>query len=593
VYTNYPAKRDTAVIIPKGLKIKNVLKDVAKVAATSIGAIHQARRSFVHAEVANLNHIFTAVPGLLGPKFPMVIAAASLAKAEIMHYFRHLGQEPRRDVKKHFNADQMKARNISVLINDLNMLTSLVEENTGIIQLYYTEYLAKCDYNNISNLFQHYIHHFTDDRNPHIRRLCQSIPEDLQAVDIESMDVLHNFSAFRLNWERLSTYIALSNTIFKSNESNSVYKRMNDAYERSHYVDNLNYVVKKHFVLYELWWFQTYTMEAYHEALNHTLNPLCFFSILRVIELNIHADCPEEIHRLSDSASKYFDMLIAKLGKHIETTIKALWDFYFVLETKTKPIDAARRYEKAQQLKQQKSRTVSGTTNAASGNEHEQYPGVESEDWNKKSIGKLILIKRNIMNIFGDLRYVGKFRVFDREYDIEAAARQHLYMYFENRITEIILGSTTDIERPTIVLSNAIVGIRVMQVAFDYINSDTQHLLRTVLYQNFCDTSLPPPGASLAVSAKPSPQLIGKIGEWFVRLVAQASSTESGHMWVPYTNEFAYHKSASSVVEMYIKRDEMKALCTYIGPQGVRAINAMLLAIVSEKVGLSIIITEL
>ncbi len=576
------------MIIPKGLKVKNILKDIAKVAASSIGAIHQARRSYVHAEICNLNHLISAVPGLIAPKFPMILAAASMAKGEIMHYFRHLGQEPRRDVKKYFNADQYKSRNISVLIHDLHSLTRLVEDNCGIIQAYYAEYLARCDYNHVFSLITQYISNVSDDRNPNVKRLCHSLPDLLNSIDIENTNNC-DLRGYRLNWERLSTYISMSNSLFKASGSSALFKRMNESYDRSHFVDNLEICLKKYFVLHELWWFQSYVLDAYHEALNHTLNPISVFAIIRGVEMNLHPDCPEEISRLNESSSKYCDMLIAKLGKHIESTVRALWDICHSLELKTKPADAAKRFEKAQHLKQLKNRSNNAPSTQLSNNDAlEQYPGSESEEWNRKSIGKLMMIKRNIISIFSDLKSFGKFFIFDREYDIESAIRKHLYMHFESRLNEIMVNGSNDIERPSIVLSQIIVGLRAMHVAFDFIDADCGNLLRSTLFQSFCDTLIPPPGAVLLPANRPSHQIIGRITEWFVKLVNFIATSE-GLLWVPYTNEFTYAgKSGNNNSTAYamIKKSEMMSLCSYIGPQGVRAINSSLLSLVCEKVKL-------
>ena len=40
-------------------------------------------------------HMLTDSPGLLGPKFQLVLAGLALAKEEVMWYFHHLGTAPK------------------------------------------------------------------------------------------------------------------------------------------------------------------------------------------------------------------------------------------------------------------------------------------------------------------------------------------------------------------------------------------------------------------------------------------------------------------------------------------------------------------
>ena len=79
--------------------------------------------------------------------------------------------------------------------------------------------------------------------------------------------------------------------------------------------------------------------------------------------------------------------------------------------------------------------------------------------------------------------------------------------------------------------------------------------------------------------------LVWAIGRWFVKFVDEAAAQNSGLMWLPANNTFARADSKQRPIDIYINREEMAALCSFIGPQGVRCIDSLLIQIVAEKVG--------
>lgn len=582
IFNAYPSKRDT-VVIPKGFKVKTLLKEVAKVAVINTGNNHQEKRSYIHAEVTNLNNILRSVPGLLGPKFPVIVAAASMAKAEVLHYFRHLGQEARKDVRKYFNVDTFRSKNISVLINDLNLLISFVEQNCGIVQNYYGEYLQKCDKAHVVPLVQTVLALLSHESKYNIAKgVVSALATDIEDLASENIADL-KLNALRINWNRLSLYFASYASLIREPSIIDLTKRMNEASERSHYVDNLQEILKKYFCLHEVFWFQSYLVDAYQDSLltTHSLqNPLSLFTLVKYIEFNDHPDCPEQIPRLCQASSQYCDALCHRLVKFVESCVKSLWEFYYALETKTKSAESIKRYENDIRSKQTKG-------NKAQTSDQEQLPGYESEGWAIKHIGKVVIVKRNLMTILADAKAAGTIEVCDREYNLSAAILHHLTLYFDSRVQEILLDGN-ELQRPSITLTNMNIGWRVLQIVDEILQADNGKLFRSVLFQNFVDLSLPALGN--IVSAKPpssnSKLLIWKLGDWFMKVINQICQQDSGLLWIPFNNEFSRLKSSSLALEMYLNRQDLKNLCTLIGPQGVAALESIFLSFLLDKVGL-------
>jgi hypothetical protein len=548
---------------------------------TSVGLRHIERRSFIRAEVKNLKHILLAVPGLLGPKFPVVLTAASMAKTEILHYFRHLGLDCRKDGKKHLNSDHYKDQEICLLIDDLMELTALVEKHREIIQMYYAEYLSWNDADYLSTLCQQMIITLPENSLP-ITTLLQSFPHDLRAVDIE-YTIHANLNGFRMNWDRYTTLNASSKR-YSSEINSELLKFIPEIIERSEYVDNLPRLLKRYFIPYELWWYQGRLMDTFRESLELNMKPLCCLSLMTTVPMNLHPDCPEEGVLLNDSVDRFTSVLTTLLTKFLESIVKKLWDYFLSLEKKTRAADAGHRLEKLA-LKQQDTSAAGVASAAAAAAAIDRVPGYESEGYNRKYLLPLIEHRRSLIALLEQAHSIGPIILATKEINLEILLRQVLSSYFESRIKSTIL-SKGDLERPSVMLTEIVIGCRVLQTLFDFLVADLSKLLRIVLFRNFCTTNLLPPGNNRHSSVKDQSDnsLIWKIAQWFQSLVLQAAASESGLMWIPSTHSFARAKSTLRAIDVYINREEMAALCGFVGIQGIRVIDNVLISLVMDKV---------
>jgi hypothetical protein len=75
-----------------------------------------------------------------------------MAKAEVLHYFRHVGQEPRKDMRKYVTADSFKCKRVSLLLDSLLDLAELTRRHGAIVRQYNAEYLHRCDLPQVSRL---------------------------------------------------------------------------------------------------------------------------------------------------------------------------------------------------------------------------------------------------------------------------------------------------------------------------------------------------------------------------------------------------------------------------------------------------------
>ena len=97
-------------------------------------------------ELSNMLHLFQDCPALVAPKFPMLLAALSMARTEVVWYFIHWERDlPAKVNNKAQIPGTYAALQISMLITLVHKLADLVKAKQGLVQRYYLEYLMNAD----------------------------------------------------------------------------------------------------------------------------------------------------------------------------------------------------------------------------------------------------------------------------------------------------------------------------------------------------------------------------------------------------------------------------------------------------------------
>ena len=464
----------------------------ATAAVQTVGLKHRERRSFLLAEIKNLLHIIRTLPGLVGPKFPLYLAAASLSREEIMHYFRHRPLECRKDVKKYLNSNDYYCPHITSLIASVYDLSCAVEEYKDIVSRYYGEYLALIDSGTLHTYCENATAELPDTSNPNIPSILMSLPGLAQNATASSGA---DMEGFRLNWDRYSTLLGTAWGKFAGPATASLLTQMSEIRERSVYVDNMSHLLKKFFLPTEIWWHMATLNEAFEQAFESNSNPLIFFPVASMVPLNIHEDFQSEAKDLSKLTWRFCDRIMFKVNSHLTRQLDSYWKMYHELEKKTSGKDVISRLEKQYLVKQARDKAIaSGKKDASSIPEPpEQYPGYESEGWAAKNIADLIKTRSGILKLMSSARAIGTVLVFNREFSVEMACKEAISRYFVEKLKKSMVHKD-DIVRPSLILRDIIIGSRVMQSLCDMISCDLPQLLKSFLFDNFCDDTIPPPG---------------------------------------------------------------------------------------------------
>jgi hypothetical protein len=587
-----PSDNPASLQLPKGAKLKILLKDISRASVTSAGLKQRERRSYLETELAGLNRLITAVPGLLGPKFPMVLACASLARGELVAYFRHAeGVAVRKDSKNHYSAQTYAANDIASLLSEVHTAWRLIDKHRSVVVSYYTEYLTNNDV-------------------PVLRKLIANCGNNLESVKTYTDAMLADLAAikpvqagatppedelrgFRLNLE-LALAVCSSQVMSQAVRAigqpfDALTQRMLYVHDRSLYRDSLAALLDTEVNFHKFGWFRTSFHAAFQYALidphGHARHAWLFFVPLENIRMSSHAECPEEMPLLGTKAGVLANNMLADIGANAVTLVRFLWDNISSLRAQHHAREVGLRAERFHQAKL-RGGAAAGAASAA----QETLPGSESEVWAKKRIENFVLIQQHLCWLFAAAREKGRFTVHNLEYDPETYLKEQVLQYFATRIHGLFENTEQNPLRFSTAFRRLTCGCLAMQHVFRLLNMDVGAAMQDLFFSEFQDSAqVPPPGLPVPLYVNlDKEKLIYKIGLWFADTAQQIAHAGSGLVWVPSLGMFvnATHQGVSSefAVEAHLSRDELRQLVLMIGVQGVRAVESQLLTLLADEV---------
>ena len=469
-----------------------------------MGFQHRERRSFILAEVTNLILTAKAMPGrlflsnnalladvsgisagVLGPKFPVFVAASSMARAEILHYFRHQNLECRRDLERRLSdhSTDYYCPHITFLIGKLHELSCLVEHHKDAVSKYYVQYLSHCD----APVLEGLCHPILDDCNemqysPPMKNIMASLPNCTRDVVAGQ-----NLIAFRMNWDRCSTRLNNMN----DSKCRQLCKIMNDVRHRSEYVDSLPGLMKRYFLPYDIYWHfdNALIVEEFETGFHLMANPLCFLPILSYVPLCVHRDYGTEAHILRDKVANSYDLFMNRLcTNYIKPLLDQLWNIFDELEKKTLAKEAFSRYENELTYKAPKDKSSKKKRNSKLP-VIEDLPGCESVPLSSKRIAPLIEVREKLLNLIISAKEIGSILIYGQKHNIENEVEEFLTNHFSMKLRNITFHKDGYISRPSLLLNEIVTSGRVIQSLSNASSLNFHLILQTALHRNYHDGS--------------------------------------------------------------------------------------------------------
>ena len=590
----FPTRSWTGAAAPKGLKLKAVMREVAKEATLTAGLKHRERRSYLRGEISTLIQLFNQLPGLIAPKFPMVMAALRLAKGELLWHFRHKNQPTVKSRQKHYSEADYNDPHVAILLGLHDELLRLVYSNGKIVQNYYVEYLKGAHLTVLSKALDGLQAH-PEGFSSGVQAILNSITTTLEGLDADADASQLNLEGFRLDWYRATAALnALGSTAVKIPEVQNLTSRMIRVVEHSRYVDALRETVEESCELYELWWCKDSFMDEFQACLRNptaALYATAFVRALRVMaERNCHAFCPEEQLPIGQECARAADSMLQDLADTVDELIFPLRELIEGHEEQIGGAEAAKRIHRQQATKASRRQGGGGATEAV--------PGHESvlSNAGRSSIADLISLERNVTRLLWGVNRADEIAVYDRIVRPKEYVRSQLVSHFVNFTATMFETEEGGMVPPSQALKSLQYCSAAMQKCSSHLDIELPSLIREALFEQSCEESV----YDVASVLKGIPNVGGmgkrnvhKVTAFYLELVE--TSAASGCVYAPANDCFVRivtKKGESSGggsggggdLDVFATPTEMKGLCLLVGTQGARVLDSAILSLIATHV---------
>ncbi|GMH69038.1 hypothetical protein TL16_g05065 [Triparma laevis f. inornata] len=587
----FPPRSWAGPALPKGVNLKKIFKDLSKDATTLAGLKHRERRSYLRGEMSTLVQLFNQLPGLLAPKFPMVMTALKMAKTEILWHFRHVDQPTVKSRMKHYTSDDYEDPHLSILLGLHDSLLQLVYRNGKIVQNYYIEYM-KGAHLTVLNESLTALEGQKAAFSLGVQEILGSIEPTISALSVNESSF--DLEGFRLDWYRATANLcAFGSNALKIDAVKNLISRMIRVVEHSRYVDALRGTLESRCELHEVWWFKDSFLEEYNNCLNNPASSLyatSFVRCLRVMaERNAHAFCPEEQQPIGQEAAMIADNMLEKLADRVGNLITPLTAIVQKHEEQVSAQEAARRIERQQAAKAQRRGLKSSET----------VPGSESQlsSAGREGLRDMITLERNIARLLWGVGEAEEVAVFDRILRPKEYVRAQLISHFVD-FTKSMFDDSRDagvVVPPSEALKRLQYCTAAMQKCSSHLDIEFSSLLRESLFEQSCENDVYDVSKVLkAISGveDAGDRNVHKVVKMYINLIEQSGNSEC--LYSMATDSFirnpdpAIKRKKGSLgpvgLETYATPSELQSLVLMVGTQGARILESALLALISTHV---------
>lgn len=227
-------------------KVKKPFKEGSTELTSKCAQIHRDRRLFLRQELYLLKCLLSDTPALLGPKFPLVLAALNMAKDEILWVLRNRPFGHKSKVLAPLFEDPF----IPELIHMSLHLTTLVRQSKDYIVDYYSQYLRGADTTRLDEMINE-------------SKFKQTIEQDVQTVLgwmigwIRTAEPGRNFGDVRQKWAEVQTVFISAARSAPATVIMPVVERIQLIMLHTRIVDSFDDLVTEHTSLRSLWYFKS------------------------------------------------------------------------------------------------------------------------------------------------------------------------------------------------------------------------------------------------------------------------------------------------------------------------------------------------
>ncbi|KAF0973999.1 hypothetical protein FDP41_006462 [Naegleria fowleri] len=571
VYNFHDAFKEYVMIKKFGdlKKEAKTLKALQEMAIEKCQDYHKELRNYLRLQLKSLLNMMKDQPGLLGPKFNLVLAAISMARSEIMWYFHHNNYISKLPNQK--KVKEVKETLISEMIYLMDEMLYVCVQHREVIRKYSLKIIRGLYYTKLRGLIEQCRGVLDLAKVSHI---IDSILNDIQNTE--------DFEALRLNWKRVEAF--LSSFQFKQSlpELTMLFATMTKIVVFSKHVDGLYDELVEKGSLKQLYFYKEDVDKIFSDGLigskSQPLYSTAFIRILNTYADNIHPQLnPSLRNKIGQQSVQMAESMLGQLVDRIKKGLDLLNSSHgYRMLTHQIGGDVAaqiilRRYGKNKQYI-----------------EEPPVPGVES-NFDNNSINDMRDLERNVTQLLYSLSRYDEIVVYDTAfYPVE-----YLRTVLEEYISEYIKRIATTIDltakemkndslqakfiTPTELLSELHSFMSSLKIIEQCCSLNTEEIVLNAILEHFVHLNYVESPFGVVQTTEPT-NLISMYAQWYTEIVSDPQKYKT--LYHPNRQTFVSTKETpiqTYNVEQYLDYNELKALITLTGPYGFRAFNQSLL----------------
>eukprot|EP01027_Heterolobosea_sp_BB2_P002198 GEZU01003300.1.p1 GENE.GEZU01003300.1~~GEZU01003300.1.p1 ORF type:complete len:1155 (-),score=459.14 GEZU01003300.1:483-3947(-) len=567
--------KHTLINLKKEKRVLQVAKD------NLVQNVQQARadrRIYLRLQLRSLLLLLTDSPGLIGPKFPLILAGLALAKEEVMWYFRHMDTPPKFANKKF---QEIKDSSISHFFYLVHEICNLCFKHKNVISTYYKEFVKRCYLQPLKTMYAQ----TGNGLEPQVKAAMDQIMEDLSNGT--------NYFTIRLNFRRVQHHL----TSFRYKQ---VYAQMKDLFAKlglvvsiTRHIDEIEQQIDEYCSLKGLYYFKSAVHNVFKASIgavkNQALHSLSFIHLLNTYPDNAHPFLPEERQRIGQECVRYADQYFTGITNYIE---KGLENYRGQdgLQMLDDQLGGQQAVEILKAKAQPANRTIAPPP----------APGSESAHGEAQKIKNMYDIEKNLSQLMFCMNSMEAITVFDTEFYPAEYLRFKLEAFIRKYVKNI---TWVNDDHPDKKLSNKnVIAIRFpppsfmwrslrvflteIKVVEQWVAINCEELALKAFLEDFTHHAYPksPFDFSTIFDENDNSLVIVQIAKFYTEVVN--SVTKAKLLYSPLRRTFVTTPQSflTYPIECYLDLPELMDLCRLVGPLGVRVIDQFLLDSIFSKV---------
>eukprot|EP00054_Salpingoeca_dolichothecata_P025344 m.177028 g.177028 ORF g.177028 m.177028 type:complete len:1122 (-) comp25321_c1_seq2:184-3549(-) len=534
---------------------KLILAEQVTPAVTQSGVFHQDRREFLRYSLKQLHLVLSDKPGLLGPKASLVVRALVLARDEIMWLLRHQKAAPPR-AKAKINQAHFQDSKFPELLFYYVELQGLFKQYRTILCRYYVEFLSGYDTDELTTVLSGLT--LSEREN----QILSAIKEQISSLTIESEA---RFDGLRLDWLRLQTEMGGCHTQAPIESYPHFASVMNMISFHTNFVDNLNEFVLQKTAAPDLWFYLKAFNSMFQQCLGSPAQIKYAIGFPIACDFASLAACPavpEERIELGRVSTDMANTMLIKMAEKAAHAISLVANHHVKLSEQLLATNAAQNL--ADKVNKQKKTPAKAKATKPS--------KTASSTMSSEQIQQLHVQQQELSDICWSINRHRGISIFNYVFSPREYLMEMLDKSFARTLHNFAKSSSDahPITRPSVFILRTKAYMAALRSTENHLAVD----MSSVFSNGLLDQTL------VDVEGKRT-TLATMYVHWYLDLVSKSDGIGVSHS----RKSFFTVGNLPFKAEEYTDIAELKALCTILGPYGVKQLNDGLLFRLSKHVG--------